>query len=969
MDSSLESIWSGWEIEKTLGRGHDGLVYQAVHREYGLEYRSAVKAVSACLYPADLASLRAEGMNEEEALTELNRKRDDILREIRIMQALKGEHNIVGIEDFRVVEAEGAKGWIIYIRMELLTPLNEWKSEHDIAEQDVIKLGIDLCNALEVCEKEGILHRDIKPENIFVDRRGSFKLGDFGISRHLEGFKRRYTQMMGTQDYIAPESVNESVFDHRSDLYSLGLVLYHLMNRNRGPFLSMEKRYLDAHDRDSAYFARLGGKTPMLPPLDASPKLAEIILKACAFQPESRYQSAAELRTALEWCGSISDDKSPARSSLRMWLKLGAALLACLVIGTVVWLSVGKQIVPGLAVTEMPEPVLPDTPEPEPELEIISEKLPDPPPEMGTDDEEEASSVKAVNEYWEKVKEAFRQGQYDTARQYLLLLVEEGDADAMYRMGYFYQHGLGVKQDYAEAMNWYEKSADNGFGMAMLNIGYMYFHALGVEQSYDKAFSWYQKAAYAGVASAKTNLGQMFHYGYGVDVDYKQAMEWYQKAADDGNVLAMNNIGALYEEGAGVEKDYQKALEWYTKSADGGNALAMKNIGDLYMYGYGVEQTYATAKHWYEKAAEKGNSDAMRMLGDLYYYGNGVNQDYLTSIEWYEKAYSAGNQYAQTAMGKAMLSVGNQYFDGEGVEINYAIAAEWYKKSANTGNSIGMYNCGLTYEVGGYGLIKNIETALEWYLKAANAGYTKAMLRLGETYESDGNIQEAIRWYESAAAQGDADAMFCMGTLYLHKDGDETALPYNMGKAMEWFRKAADAGHEMATDIMSVSFVLLDSTPGLEGMDASNLFDMVPVPNDSNKITHNTATKWCVDFNSEAYVEWYLPEAKQVYQLLLFTCSDSSKYAGSFPADWSLQVKASADDEWMEVYRKEVNDAETLQSLRGLGDTDNLCLAFDLKSHFTQDSFHFFRFVVTSLTGDSPNMQISGLSIVDSPTE
>lgn len=70
--------------------------------------------------------------------------------------------------------------------MELLTPLLDYLNNNSISEREVLKIGIDICRALEVCNQKKIIHRDVKPENIFISSTGDFKLGDFGIARTLE---------------------------------------------------------------------------------------------------------------------------------------------------------------------------------------------------------------------------------------------------------------------------------------------------------------------------------------------------------------------------------------------------------------------------------------------------------------------------------------------------------------------------------------------------------------------------------------------------------------------------------------------------------------------------------------------------------------------------------------------------------------------------------------------------------------
>ena len=196
---------------------------------------------------------------------------------------------------------------------------------------------------------------------------------------------------------------------------------------------------------------------------------------------------------------------------------------------------------------------------------------------------------------------------YDTALECYNKVLEGKEqiyiASASYNIGNMYRYGVGVELDYAQAMVWYEKSADLGYATAMNAIGYMYNWGEGVEQNYAKAMEWYIKSANLGNSNAMANIGWLYFNGNGVEQDYTKVLEWYTKAADLGNVNAMSNIGWLYEDGMGVEQDYAKAFEWYTKAADLGDTTSMRNVGYYYENGLGVEQDSKKAQEWYDKAA------------------------------------------------------------------------------------------------------------------------------------------------------------------------------------------------------------------------------------------------------------------------------------------------------------------------------------------------------------------------------
>lgn len=294
----LEQIWPEWKIEgKPLGKGSFGVVYKAVRRDHNIESYAAIKAISIPTDPSEVNSLRSEGLDINATRTYLQSIVNDFVSEIQLMESLKGVQNIVSVEDYKVVEKVSDIGWDIYIRMELLTSFNNYICDKTLAEEEVVKLGCDICTALEICAKRNIIHRDIKPENIFINDFGYFKLGDFGIARKMENLTGGLSQK-GTFNYMAPEVANSSEYDARVDIYSLGIVLYRLLNRNRLPFLDTEKQLLDPNERRNAVDRRICGEA--LPaPCEASPAMADLILRACAYDPDMRFSSATEMKRAL----------------------------------------------------------------------------------------------------------------------------------------------------------------------------------------------------------------------------------------------------------------------------------------------------------------------------------------------------------------------------------------------------------------------------------------------------------------------------------------------------------------------------------------------------------------------------------------------------------------------------------------------------------------------------------------------
>ncbi len=293
----ISSIWPEWKIEKQLGKGSYGTVYQAIRKTNNLESHAAIKIISIPSNSSEVDSLRSDGLDDNGIKTYFSGVVDDFVNEIQLMETLKGIQNIVSVEDYKVIEKSNQFGWDIYIRMELLTDFNTYISKHSLSEQDVIKLGIDICTALEVCGQRNIIHRDIKPENIFINDFGFYKLGDFGIARKLENLTGGLSQK-GTLFYMAPEVATTNQYDSRVDTYSLGLVLYRLLNNNRLPFIETEQQLLSPNGRKEAVERRIRGDR-LPPPRMASPTLANVILRACAYNPDARFANPTQMKRAL----------------------------------------------------------------------------------------------------------------------------------------------------------------------------------------------------------------------------------------------------------------------------------------------------------------------------------------------------------------------------------------------------------------------------------------------------------------------------------------------------------------------------------------------------------------------------------------------------------------------------------------------------------------------------------------------
>ncbi len=274
-------VMSHWQLDQYIGRGSFGNVYKAHHTGHGRGdlYKSAIKVVN--------STLLSSPISEDKDITQgVFNASSMIQQELDNMVELRGTGYIVDYEDHETVTYSNGS-WGIIIRMELLQPLSNILHSNPMSRDAVIRLGIDICKALEFCNKSNIIHHDVKPSNIFLTKWGGYKLGDFGASTRITDSQNQ--GLMGTLKYMAPEVYSGKPYSPNIDTYSLGLVLYELLKPNqRDDFATKEK----------ALSQRLSGVP--LPRISGVDKhLQSIILKACSYKPEDRFSSPTEMLNEL----------------------------------------------------------------------------------------------------------------------------------------------------------------------------------------------------------------------------------------------------------------------------------------------------------------------------------------------------------------------------------------------------------------------------------------------------------------------------------------------------------------------------------------------------------------------------------------------------------------------------------------------------------------------------------------------
>ena len=287
MISEIEEAYKGWKIGKRISTGSSGTVVYEINRNYGCKEENVIKIVTLLEERVCWEDMTEESRRNYE--TQRKKAKEKAVQEVALMYDLKTCENIVGYLDYGFLEISDTDGisYVLTIRMFKYKDLDSIAKSKVLSESDIIKIGMDVCNALEACERKEIMHRDIKPGNIFYAEdkdKGKYLLADFGISRIVEKGDLAHTYQ-GTWQFAAPEQFDgltgRNGYDHRVDIYSLGLTLYYLANNQKFPSCN---RY----------------REEIAPIEGVNPELNRILLKACALSAGNRYSEASEMKTDLQ---------------------------------------------------------------------------------------------------------------------------------------------------------------------------------------------------------------------------------------------------------------------------------------------------------------------------------------------------------------------------------------------------------------------------------------------------------------------------------------------------------------------------------------------------------------------------------------------------------------------------------------------------------------------------------------------
>ena len=285
-----EPFFGAWTVDSKIAEGRFSKVFKVSRIDDGRVRHQCLKTIRFPAGNEELSRVISSGIYQN-----VQQYLDEVEKSVRLnmekMLMLRDNKNIVRFDNYEIIKESSC--FYLVILTELLQPLSDYLKVDSARQNDVIKIGADLCSALEGFREVGIIHHEVKPENVYVDRYGNFKLGDFGIC------KGRFGEDKITSAYIAPELYTKAPIDISSDIYSLGILIYKLLNNNRLPFLPAYPTPVSLQDRETAFARRMRGD--LFPaPSNASHQLAGVIYKATAFRAHERYLDPAIFAASLE---------------------------------------------------------------------------------------------------------------------------------------------------------------------------------------------------------------------------------------------------------------------------------------------------------------------------------------------------------------------------------------------------------------------------------------------------------------------------------------------------------------------------------------------------------------------------------------------------------------------------------------------------------------------------------------------
>jgi TPR repeat protein len=388
--------------------------------------------------------------------------------------------------------------------------------------------------------------------------------------------------------------------------------------------------------------------------------------------------------------------------------------------------------------------------------------------------------------------EAFQSGRHIKAIELAKPLADQGNAEALYLLGFAHESGQGVEPSREKALEYYRKAAAGKHKDAVYRMSFILLASSDVKER-DQARQALETAAKDDPEVAARILGEAYLRGLlTAKPDSEKAVFWWGRAADAGDTLSMILLARFYEGqfGFSQSKDLEKAMASYARAAGLGNSGAMAVLGSRLLSGDAKLRDERKGRDWLKKALDAGETSAHLVLGD---YEEFVKKDMAAALAAYQRGSDAGQV-------DCMLRLADFHLQGKGVEKNEAKGNELLRKAAESGHPIANLriaaNCFSGDEptpekkIAGYGHL----------LAAANANYGQAQNELGLLYLSGKlgatDAPAGVAWLTRAAQGGNPQAQNNLAALY---ETGLAGLAKDLDRAIQLYSMAANQGHGPAT--------------------------------------------------------------------------------------------------------------------------------------------------------------------------
>lgn len=770
----------GYEITGELGAGAMGVVYSA--REEALGRTVAIKMLSRRM------ALDSKGL-------------DRFMQEARASARLN-HPNIVTI--YALGEHQGSPFIVMeYVAGRELSRII--REDGPMPVRRALEITAQVASALAAAHGVGIVHRDIKPHNIMIDDAGRAKVMDFGIAKMHGEVAATLTEdgsVLGTPAYMSPEQCMGDKLDGRSDLYSLGVVLYQML-AGKLPYDGTTP---------GAVIQKILNEDP-LPITDMRPELDSSVLaiidRLLAKHVDDRYFQAEALEEALRGAmgmaaipastGSMSELPTQMITAART-----AILQATRRIKPSVWRRATKRnrylgaavafvFVAGLiSMAWKGDPPEEENSAPIPEVSLSQTFRSSLPVIEWSRGPEEGARIadKTVTFEWKIQNAAPAEG----------FLVGLNDLNPKIRI--------------SETKMSFELIAAGPQIVKVVPLGERGVKGMPIVRTFI-----YEPAELPVATLPEIEIGPEFgsegneiETAAAPEIGPRDATRDLPKPSSPGQTRRQgvikpredSKVGSSIAEaiqlfsGTGGKVDEARARELIESASREGDAVAqMWRAWFMHWGRSGFTKSPARASDAALAAmgeiterVKLHDADAEFLLGAALDQGIGTKADPFAGKKWIAAAAEQGHS-------TAMNYLGWMNFEGRGGKQDLAEARRWFEKGAQAGDANAMHNLAWMY-LQGRGVTRDGKIAFAWLSKAASMGSPRAMASLGYMYqEGNGTVRDdvkAVEWFERAARLGDSQALFVLATRYERGEG----VIRDRGRAIELYRQAARAGYEPA---------------------------------------------------------------------------------------------------------------------------------------------------------------------------